>query len=138
MENEANTRNCSERLLNLDRRMRIMRIASTVSREGTVEGVIDSYNRLVNRLTLNLPPEEGSLPRHMSDVDAFLADRCDLCPDAEGIQAKDLYGAFREWWLEERSGDPPSMRRFGEAMQTCCERRKSNVVTYMGLRLKDR
>lgn len=66
---------------------------------------------------------------------------CDVSDKQREEQTKDLYASFCKWLQDEQGIDEPKkfigLRSFGEDMQQRFERRKTNVVYYRGVRIRD-
>ena len=67
-------------------------------------------------------------------VHVFFAECCRREPGSR-VSARDLYAAFARWH-QGREGPLPSRKAFGEYMQECCRRVRSNGSLYEGIALK--
>ncbi|EFK11865.1 phage/plasmid primase, P4 family, C-terminal domain protein [delta proteobacterium NaphS2] len=67
-------------------------------------------------------------------LETFLDEHCILDPKEEEASA-DLYDAFKSWWSENVSRKTLSQKKFGRLMGRKFERKKTNTIKYVGLRL---
>jgi hypothetical protein len=67
----------------------------------------------------------------------FVADCCDIVA-SQRVEATPFYEAFKEWWEENISKNPPPQKRFGNVMKDKFDRRKvGGKWHYFGVKLKE-
>lgn len=115
-------------------RMELMRMAMRLASDKDLDAVLAVYDQLLGRMFEDTTPIEhaldGDLVCRLRD---FLAEKC-LTVNGSKVQAKVFYEAFLAWL--PAGTRPPTIHAVGRIMGAMIPKHMSNVVYYIGIKLR--